>query len=197
MRKGWRDDEGRWGRMVESELVFLWNCLCLVDEWLYGGGSFSPPPCCADKWAFLRKTGKVEDLPIPTPPDWCFSSAWSLKELSLNCGCRPQRTNHIVFLNPGSRERASFWYGIISNKYKEWDWRLSIRNNFVLSDWNLNEDLLNLRRRETTLCLGLICKFWKASCLCICACIRVERWQEMRPDLNWGCCNYTVVVLNL
>lgn len=70
---------------LRGAVRFLWNCLCISDEWLNRGGSVSLPPRCADKWAFLKKTGKVEDLPIPAPSKWRFSSAWTQKEPL--CGC--------------------------------------------------------------------------------------------------------------
>lgn len=114
-RKGWRDDEEQWGRMAERKLVFLWSCLCVTDEWLDGGGSFSPPTRCADKWAFLKKTGKAEDLPIPARSKWCFSSHGPIRNccVAVNLVCRLWMRNHVALLNPGARERLSFWCGII------------------------------------------------------------------------------------
>lgn len=171
--------------MAERKLVFLWSCLCVTDEWLDGGGSFSPPTRCADKWAFLKKTGKAEDLPIPARSKWCFSSHGPIRNccVAVNLVCRLGMRNHVALLNPGARERLSFWCGIIPINLKNGiGRRLSTRNNSALLDWSLNEDfffflLLNFSTESAFWSLGQICTLLQAFFYFS---LKIDRGQEWR-----------------
>lgn len=117
--------EGR-KRAVRKKLLRCEIALvCQTNGWK-GGWLFQPAAMLHWQVSITKESWKLEVLLTPAPLKPHRSSAWTCEGLFSSGEPRAQALEEqslCVALNPGPRERASFWCGIISNKCKGWGGR--------------------------------------------------------------------------